>query len=1607
MEYQNITSDKQSEEQVRTALQKLTFHLENTPLAVIEWDGDFRVKLWYRGSENLFGWRADEVTGLHPDEWSFVVPEDWPAVSEAIARLRSGLEQQNISRNRNSTKNGGVIHCQWHNSALLDETGNLVSVLSVVQDVTDRVRAQEELQQSDLALKLALRAGRTGIWEWNILTGSVKWSDSLEAAHGMAPGTHSRQSFGGTFADFLNIIHPADRELVSSAIARAVERRENCDIEFRILWADGSTHWIAGVGQIFCDETGSPARMLGVGSDITARKQAQEALQAANDELERRVEERTAELAAANASLTEQIAKAQLLDAERQLLLEQLESERGLLEAVLQQMPLGVTIAEAPSGRLIFANQQTEAIYRQVNSTSGTPASIEQYRDWPAYYPDGRPCEPENLPLQSAIRTGEALTGIELKIQRGDGTWGILSFCAAPIRNRAGVPVAAAAAFYDITERKQTEERLRLLESAVVNANDAIVITEAEPVSEPGPRIIYVNDAFTRMTGHTRQDVLGKSPRLLQGPKSDRAALDKIRTALKQWQPVRVELINYRKDSSEFWVELSVVPVADSGGWHTHWVAVQRDVSERKQAEEALLRRKQEFKALVENTPDIIIRCDRQLRYVYVNPAVERATGMPKEALTGKHCLDTGFPDELCRLWEETLLKVFQTGAEQSIEFQAPTAGGLRTYQSRVVPELDSDGAIQYGLIVSRDITEIKRAQEEIRREKDFSERLINSSFDGILAFDRECRYTVWNRAMERLTGMSKASVLGKCAFEVFPFLKEIGEDKYFFEVLQGKHANAAREISSDRPYNIPETGRQGFFEAYYSPLHSDSGEIVGGLGIIREISQRKKAEEERAQLIREQAIRSAAEKSERRFAFIAEASRVLASSLDYETTLLSLAQLVVPEIADWCAVYVVESGGLCQVAVAGTGTGSGCEDRHGGQRHPAGAAGSGVAFVVSTGTSELHSSIPDWLLQQVARDAEHLRELQELQLKSAMVVPVAARGETLGAIAFVAAQSGRQYEKADLVLAEELACRAGLAIDSARAHRQAQEARELAERAAHRVARLQEITSALSEALTAAQVAEVAVSQGVAALGACAGSMALLAEGESALEVVRAVGYPQEILDSWRRFCVSSPVPLAEAVRTGEPVFLESLEVLSARYPHLAPLPTVTGYRAFASIPLLVKGCPVGAIGLSFSESREFSSEERALALALGQQCAGAIVRARLYEAERAARAEAEAANRMKDEFLAVLSHELRSPLNPMLGWVQMLLARKLSEEKTRAALQTIERNVRLQTQLIDDLLDVSRIVRGKLKLNPRFVELAGSIEAALNVVRQAAEAKGIQIETELAHRAGVVWADPDRLQQVVWNLLSNAIKFTPSGGRVTVRLEAAGDCVQLQVSDTGMGISESFLPFVFDRFRQADSSTTRSYGGLGLGLAIVRHLVELHGGTVSAASPGLGQGATFAVRLPVADWGVGRRASGVGDEMPVPLESAIPAAPLSGLRILVVDDEADTREFLHAALENGGGAVQAVASAVLALESIAQSPPDVLVSDIAMPGEDGYWLLRKVRALESQGGRHIPAVALTAYARESDVRDALAAGFELHLPKPVDPAQVIAAISKLAGRT
>ena len=388
----------------------------------------------------------------------------------------------------------------------------------------------------------------------------------------------------------------------------------------------------------------------------------------------------------------------------------------------------------------------------------------------------------------------------------------------------------------------------------------------------------------------------------------------------------------------------------------------------------------------------------------------------------------------------------------------------------------------------------------------------------------------------------------------------------------------------------------------------------------------------------------------------------------------------------------------------------------------------------------------------------------------------------------------------------------------------------------------------------------------------------------------------------------------------------------------------------------------------------------------------------AHLLERERTARKEAEIANKIKNEFLAVLSHELRTPLNSILGWSKMLRTRKFDEKTTNRALETIERNAKLQTQLIEDLLDVSRILQGKLNLNICPVNLVMVVEAALETVQLAAQAKSIQIQTRFDPTLGQVMGDSNRLQQVVWNLLSNAVKFTPTGGRIEIRLMEADKQAQIQVSDTGKGIQPEFLPYLFDYFRQADSTITRTFGGLGLGLAIARKVVEMHGGNVQAESLGEGLGATFTVELPLLI-----RSEHIRREENESLDSQPESSLLSDTQILVVDDEPDIRDLITFILQDYGVEVTPVASAQEALQALSESIPDVLISDIGMPKTDGYMLMREVRARSPQQGGLVPAIALTAYAGEMNQQQALAAGFQMHISKPVDPDVLVKAIVDL----
>jgi len=1251
------------------------------------------------------------------------------------------------------------------------------------------------------------------------------------------------------------------------------------------------------------------------------RQRAQAELRKLAGELEQRVEERTAQLAKANQSLREEIA-------ERQRVEESLRRSESTIRSYFELPLIGIAITSSDTNWIEVNHKLCDIFgYEQHELMQKTWIELTHPEDLQA-----------DLKLFNQILAGTCEGySMDKRFIRKDGQVIWASISTRCVRRADGSIDYFVALVEDITERKKREERLRLLESVAVTANDAILITEAEPIDEPGPRIIYVNDAFTRLTGYNPEEVLGKTPRILQGPKSDRTQLDKFRAALKKWQPIVVELINYRKDGSQFWVETSVTPVANAEGWYTHWVAVQRDITDRKLAEDA----GRLSDEILQQMPDAVLLTDMEVN-------IQKWTGKAEE--------------------------IFGYTAEEAI------------------------GKPVHFLLAS------------------------------------ENRATTSTRIIRKIqeTGTFRGEII------------------------------CCRKDGSEVP-----------IEATAQTLYDRSGNPVGFLSINRDITERKRAEQQREQLIREQGARLEAEVQGLKSAFLAEASTVLASSLDYETTLASVANLAVPFLADWCAVDILEENqSIHRVAIAHLDPAKVELGWELNRRYPENfnAAVGLLPRVLRTGQSALLTRIPDSDIVAAARNAGHLQILREIGLKSCIVVPLLARGRALGAITFATAESGRYYSSDELPLVEDLARRAAIAVDNALLYRSTQQARRIAEETAERTASLQALTAALGEALTPAQVGEVVVNQGLAALKAIAGFIALLSNRDRTLEIVSDFGYPQEIVDTWRRFPITAEVPIADAVKTNKPIFLESREAFVQRYPHLATHYTDNQHNAWVAIPLIVDGRTVGGIGFSFVNAQTFSEEDCAFMQALAQQCAQAIERARAYAAERQARADseaarsaAEAANRMKDEFLATLSHELRTPLNSMLGWTQLLRTRKFDEAKMSRVLETIDRNTKSLAALIEDILDVSRIMMGKLQLSVAPCQLVSVIESAIETIRPAAEAKTIQIECFLDASDGLVLGDANRLQQVVWNLLSNAIKFTPQGGQVEVRLERVelltnfpenvlesdnpksktrpqdevrgrqnpkSNYAQIQVTDTGKGISSHFLPYVFERFRQENSSTTRSYGGLGIGLAIVRYLVEQHGGTVQAFSEGEGMGATFTVQLPL--WTVRSESPPTSSVQPTVERVANPNAPLGrtlppeevsqstakgsaeppdnlcalyGLRVLIVDDEADARELLVTILQHSGAQAIAAASASEVLNLLEQSNADVLVSDIGMPQVDGYTLMRQIRELEAERGGNIPAVALTAYARESDRIAALEAGFQFHLAKPYDPDELVQVVATVAG--
>ncbi|WP_333458008.1 PAS domain S-box protein [Microcoleus sp. Pol10D4] len=1538
----DLTERKRLESELRQREQQFKMVAENSPDIISRVDAEFRHIYVSPSVEVATGIPSEQFVGKTNVELG--MPEDLYRVWHDSLRQVFATGQEQTIEFKFPTLNG----IRWYQARIVPEFASedsVETVLSIARDVTDYKQVEQALRESEERLRLALEAAQMVVWDMDLQADQIVCSANALDIWGLHEGTGE---------EFFALIHPDDRQRMIQAAQRAVTGGEQSYVqEYRVISPDGVVRWINSPGRVYLDETGRGVRMMGVSVDITERKQ----IEAERDRLLKR--EQSARLEAETerkrlhdilmqlpamiaivkgADLVYEFANPTYLqgtgrtpdiigksirdvfpELEGQIYFEALDrvyrtgetfivnesptywdqNGDGVLEEAFFHCIFaawrdaegtieGVLIYNIEVTAQVRARQQIEQLLKNLQQKEEIQQFLIELNDairaiqdskeimWQVVCATGQHFSVTRCTYGEIDSTQEYVivdrdycNGVisvvgrhhlnsfgpkliaELKqgrtivvddVDRDPRTAGVgaATFDAIQTKSLLCVPLVKEGKFvallvlHHVSVRHWTEEDVVLMERIAQKTWLAVERSRAEEELRESEAHLQLalkvgrmgtwdwdmqTDTLLWSEGHFM--VLGLQPNECEPGYevwASRVHPDDLAQAEAKLQQGIADKTEYHheyrlrwSDGSIHWVEARGQFTYDSQGNPKHSIGVVIDITERKQAEEALRQALQKLNFHVENSPMAVVEWDRDFEIIRWSAGAERILGWKAEEILGKSLTEIPF------VFEEDLESVTEVcqrlvyGEEPHIfsynrnYTKARNLVHCEWYNSSL---RDESGRMISVLSLVLDVTQRKYAEQEreqllererlARAEAEAAQRQLATIFDtspvGLALLDSEQRFIAINEALAEINGLTREQHLGYSILDIFG-----QSDPQLVEVFDQIYATGDPFTSPNLAVNVPGRSdrRPGYYNVYYLPTVNSNGQVEGILVYVVDVTERMQLELAQR--------------------FLSEASAVLASSLDYQTTLEQVAQLTVPELADWCTVHIIEEdGAIEQIAVAHIDPAKLEWAYQIRDKYPLNPDDPrGTALTLRTGQSDLLPEIPDELLVQAARDSKHLEILRQVGFKSVMTVPLRTQARIIGVISFVCAESGRQYTSADLQLAEELARRASLAIDNAQLYRQAQRDRT-----------------------------------------------------------------------------------------------------------------------------------------------------------------------------------KAEAANRIKDEFLAVLSHELRSPLNPILGWTKLLRTGRLDVTKTQQALETIERNAKLQAQLIEDLLDVSRILQGKMTLNVATVNLAAMIEAARETVRLAAEAKHIQIQTTFNPISGTVSGDTNRLQQVVWNLLSNAVKFTPTGGRVEVQLEQVGMYAQIQVKDTGKGIRRDFLPHVFDYFRQEDGTITRHFGGLGLGLAIVRHFTELHGGTVQADSLGQNLGATFIIRLPL---NLVEPEPSSDDRHP---ESA---ADLAGIQVLVVDDDADMRELAAFTLMQSGAQITTAASAAQALTLLNQSIPDLLLCDIGMAEMDGYSLIRQIRKWSPQQGGTIPAIALTAYAGEINQQQALAAGFQMHISKPVEPEELVKAIARL----
>lgn len=1361
-------------------------------------------------------------------------------------------------------------------------------------------------------------------------------------------------------------------------------------------------------------------------------------------------------------------------EAERDRLITELQLERSRLETILEQMPVGVSMAEAPTGKLIFGNQEMLRILRHSFIQA---ENIQQYQQYKTFHPDGRPYQPHETVLARTITRGEVVKDEEITILRGDGTYGTILANSTPFYNAQGQIEAGLVAFLDISDRKQVQEQLanlntileqrvqertaqleqarneaqstlNLLNGIIEGTNDLIAAVDLEF------RFTAFNTAYKREF----TKVFGREPELGMNIIDAVAHLPIEQAKVRESWDRALQGDNYTIiqafdtiNSERYYYEINFSSIKDTNNQLIGTSQIVRNVSDRIRNEEQILNLNQEleqrviertqaleieiqerikieanlreseerFRTLADNISQFAWMADEKGWLFWYNLRWFDYTGTNLEEMQGWGWEKVHHPDHLQRVIE-SFTHSLNTGEPWEDTFPLLSKEGeFRWFLSRALPIRDEQGNIVRWFGTNTDIQDIKEVQDALRESNAILNAINTTTPTMIYAKNLAGQMLIANPAVLTALVKSETEVIGKTDAEFLP-------DRQQAEYIM---ANDRRVMETGEVQTYEESldfpiGKRTYISTKL-PYRDKDGSIIGLIGISTDISDRKRVEENLEAKNREitnilDSITDgfASLDKDWRYTFVNPKAEDILGKQKSELLGKNVWE-VFPEAVglpgyNYCYQAVNE-----QVTIEYE------------EFHP---------FLNKWLNVRLYPSVDGLTLyfqnitkRKQAEIALRLSESKFRQLADANVVGIIVAnyaGEITEANDAFLQMLG--YVRSDLKAGEvswrnitpieyfpldeqkwqELQQTGKVYFEKEYLHKNGSRIPVLI--AAAKLEGNEEAAICMIVDLTERKQAENALRESEQRFRNLADSMPQIvwtANPDGTIDyynqrIREFSGCEQQPDRSWKWQSVLHPDDEQLTIKLWQQA-VETGEIYECEH----RIKRVDGEFRWH----LSRGMPVkdeqGRVIKWYGTATDIHAQKQYQA-----------EREELLRREQAARTEAESASRLKDEFLATLSHELRTPMNAMLGWTTMLRTRTLSEATVARALETIERNTKTLNQLIEDILDVSRIIRGKVRLNLQPLELLPVMEQAIETIKPTAAVKDIQILLQpLQVNSLKVMADSSRLQQIIWNLLSNAIKFTPNGGSVNIKLSAVmararesaekqkyDSCpilnshhAQIQITDTGIGIAPEFLPFVFDRFRQADGSITRSHGGLGLGLAIVRHLVELHGGTVHVSSLGIGQGATFTVNLPLvlqssAQEQTGRRE---GD-----ISSYADYSLLKDLEVLVVDDEPDVRDLVSVILEDRGAKVTTVGSAQEAFTTLLQkSPPDIIVSDIGMPEGDGYSLIRQIRKLPPEAGGEIPAIALTAYASVEDYNRALSAGFNLHIPKPVDPTELTMAIAHI----